>query len=342
MECKVMQAMSGDASAPVKVCRTPGGVWHKVESSLGGNDGTGFRGQMIYSGEFAGTVGRVQRSPARINAGGFRINLGVIETGLVRQRDVQGRVEIQVSANGPELKGIFTLHGEGLNQQVVLTGSVSDGSCNFHEPSGMSRFDGQCGPQGLRGSLKTENRMGWRTVVSIGSTMRSRQSSAEAALATAAEQQREQQRAAERAERVTHYVENLTLRAKGGDVEAMGFLGDMYSGDGEYVNDPTKSAYWYSMAAERGDPRSMLNLAINYSNGDGVSKNTTIASSLFLRCARISSKYLISCARSIGISYALGEGVPQNKKVALYWLRYCARLGDSKCDEIANQVSNSN
>ena len=338
-ECRVMEAMSGDASAPIKVCRSPGGVWHKVETSIGGGNGGAFKGYISYTGQYSGTTGRVQRTPARVNAGGFRINLGNIETGMVNQREIFGRINVQISADGPNIDGHFYVVGQGINQTINLKGTANASGCSLAEPTGLSSFQGSCNAQVLRGVLKVENRMGWRMEMSIDATMQSRQSSTEAALAAAAERQRQQQEQAERTEQVAKYVEKLTIRANGGDVAAMSELGDAYDDNGNDIADAKKAAYWYSMAAQRGDPRAMLNLGVDYSNGDGVEKNSTIASALFLKCAKLQSKYQGSCAKNIGISYANGEGVERNKKIALYWLRYCARLGDEKCSEIADEVN---
>lgn len=337
-ECKTMQATSGDVAVPVRVCRDPGGVWHRVETPLAPTTEAAFRGHLVYAGQFSGNAGRIQRTPASLNLGRTRIDLGFSTTAYRSRRDVTGTARIDLAIRNGTMQATMALAGPGLNQRIALGGAVRAGACALDSASGDAHFAGTCTEERMTGKLVVENASGWRLETGIDAMLQSRQNDGDAALAAAAERQRQQESQRAQAERISLYIGKLTLRARGGDVDAMGTLGDIYSDDSVVSADLQKAVYWYGMAAGHNDPRAMFNLALSYAKGEGVGKNSTIASDLYAKCARIASKYQPDCARNLGLAYALGEGVPQSKKTALFWLRACARMGDSKCDEIANVV----
>ncbi|CAN5338668.1 hypothetical protein BH10PSE3_BH10PSE3_15410 [soil metagenome] len=336
MECKIMNAMSGDVVVPVKVCRSPNGVWRRVEKDFGGQGAFGFKGRMIYSGRFEGSVGRVRTQSLSVNTRGLRFKLDNIGSYLTDVRQVAGASNVRIAAAGGEVTATFDLRGDGASRYLTLRGRAESGRCELTDQSGDARFSGRCDGSTLSGVLKVEDRSGSRFEVAVSAPFKSRQSVEQAALEGGAERQRVYEAKAEQAANLRRYAEQLTVQGTAGDPEAMYTLGQLYD-DPDFA-DPRKSLYWYGKAVENNHPGAMFNLGVAYWNGDGVQKNTTMASNLFLRCAKISSKTQKSCAKGIGVAYIAGEGVAESQEKGIYWLKYCAKLGDPKCDQLLNSI----
>lgn len=75
--------------------------------------------------------------------------------------------------------------------------------------------------------------------------------------------------------------DELSSLALSGDAEAQNLLGELYYKGGAIERDFAHAVYWFREAFEAKLPAAMYNLGVCYRNGEGVSRNNTIANALF-------------------------------------------------------------
>ena len=111
--------------------------------------------------------------------------------------------------------------------------------------------------------------------------------------------------------------------------------------------DAEKAAYWFSLAAEKGNMAAQYQLGLLYLNGEGVEKDLQ-KGKLLLEKAAESGK--AEAQYNLAVMYIDGHGVEQNKEYAIFWLQKAASQGyeiatkalDSIIEKQAKTTENNN
>jgi TPR repeat protein len=105
--------------------------------------------------------------------------------------------------------------------------------------------------------------------------------------------------------------------AEEGNIQTMGYLGDMYCmGEATVPKDCEQALKYYHMAVAHNDSSSMISLANCYLNGNCVDKDFQKAEQLFQQAARMGVTQAIIM---IGVMYEIGMGKPADYNKALEW-----------------------
>jgi len=120
-------------------------------------------------------------------------------------------------------------------------------------------------------------------------------------------------------------VDDLRIRAGGGDKAATRQLADMYySGRGGVKQDFREAARWYEKLAKLGDARAQTSLGLMYARGYGVDKNLQTAHRYWSFAAAQNDP---GAQFNLGLTYSLGEGVTQDFRQAAQWYAKAASRG---------------
>ncbi|GHT42081.1 hypothetical protein FACS189443_4690 [Planctomycetales bacterium] len=110
--------------------------------------------------------------------------------------------------------------------------------------------------------------------------------------------------------------------------ELCGTLGLNYlTGDEETTIDPKKGTRYLRQAAELGHKGSQFNLAINYQNGVGVTKDMAEAVKWYRKAAEQGHA---GAQFNLGVMYANGEGVAKDQAEAVKWYKKAAAQGQAE------------
>lgn len=120
---------------------------------------------------------------------------------------------------------------------------------------------------------------------------------------------------------------NTTLRlAQQGNIAAQFNLALMYSNGEGVTQDDGQAVYWYRKAANQGDAASQNNLGLKYEYGKGVTQDYNQAVYWFQKAANQGNVY---GQYNLGTMYEKGRGVTQDNAQALYWYRKAAEQGNA-------------
>ena len=106
-------------------------------------------------------------------------------------------------------------------------------------------------------------------------------------------------------------VNQLTIRAENGDAAAQYFLGFL-----SWSESPELAFKWFERSAQRGCLEGILNVAQNYSEGQGVEADQQAAFEWYLRAAEADDK---TAMKMVAHHYREGLGVDQDLEQARYW-----------------------
>ena len=124
----------------------------------------------------------------------------------------------------------------------------------------------------------------------------------------------------------------VTRAAEAGNAMAQLQLALLYS-QGDGVPRSFKSALaWYQRAAAQGEPESQNQMGILYELGEGVAENWDLAARLYQASA---SQGWTKGQFSFGRAYQFGIGVPQDRQQAIAWYQKAARQGNAEADYFA-------
>lgn len=101
-------------------------------------------------------------------------------------------------------------------------------------------------------------------------------------------------------------------------------LGEFYF-TGKFTKNTSKAAEYLEMASERGHMDASYNLAVMYSEGDGVKQNLSKSFDLFDAAANLNHTDAIF---NMGLLWWEGKGRPQNKTLAIAAWRVAADRGN--------------
>ena len=99
--------------------------------------------------------------------------------------------------------------------------------------------------------------------------------------------------------------------------------------------DFTKAVYWYKKAAEQGDTKAQLNLAVMFRYGTGVTEDFTQAVYWYKKAAEQGDT---KAQLSLAEMYASGDGVPENFVLAYKWGNLASARGRDKAKELKNEI----
>ena len=92
-----------------------------------------------------------------------------------------------------------------------------------------------------------------------------------------------------------------------------------------YKPDYETANKWLQIGADRSDPTSLHNLAVNIANGKGTKANVALAVQYFLRAARLG---LAASENNIGWHYYKGDGIKRSIPDAVFWITRSAEQGE--------------
>ncbi len=116
----------------------------------------------------------------------------------------------------------------------------------------------------------------------------------------------------------------LEQHAEQGDVDAMAYLCESYSGLGPIRRDRRKAEFWARRALARGDTEVILNLGVRLRYGRGLRQDTRAA----VRCYRLAAAHGHAIAwHNLALCYKQGEGVRKSIPRFLACARRSAALG---------------
>ncbi|MFL5327903.1 MAG: caspase family protein [Gemmataceae bacterium] len=122
-------------------------------------------------------------------------------------------------------------------------------------------------------------------------------------------------------------IEKFRAAAKGGNTDAMFYLGYMLENGLAGPKDMKEAAQWYKKSADAGNTSATLNLGVFYENGTGVLPNIDEAIRLYRKAADGGEAIAMS---NLGNLYEYGKGVAKDLDVALKWYRKSADAGCAK------------
>jgi hypothetical protein len=119
------------------------------------------------------------------------------------------------------------------------------------------------------------------------------------------------------------------MAAKRGDPQAQVQIGYFYEAGIGVPKDPERAAHWYQLAASGGLASANVNLGVLYFWGIGVKKNEQLAIQLF-RLAANHQSGLADCY--LGDVYYLGTGVPRDPTEGQYWYQKGAEMHNPQAE----------
>jgi TPR repeat protein len=126
--------------------------------------------------------------------------------------------------------------------------------------------------------------------------------------------------------------------AEQGDAYAQYNLALFYSNGQGVPQDYAEAAKWYRKAAEQGDDDAQYNLALFYSNGQGVPQDYAEAAKW---CRRAAEQGNTMAQLNLGFMYGTGQGVPQDYVMAHMWYNLAAsRLSPLEKEARENALKN--
>ncbi len=121
-------------------------------------------------------------------------------------------------------------------------------------------------------------------------------------------------------------IEKLKVVANQGFPQAEFQLGNLYAGEGHYLqSDLKQSRQWMQRAAEGGIPGAMHNLGRYYYDGSGGAQDHVMAAMWFRKAAE---RGVEDSQYNLGVIYQRGDGVAMNLGEAYKWLSIAAKSGD--------------
>ncbi len=139
-----------------------------------------------------------------------------------------------------------------------------------------------------------------------------------------------------KAEICLNYDECLPL-AQQGDAYAQTAIGDIYSGYDETIQENHKKAFeWYYLAAQQGYADAQFAIAVQYDDGNGVSKDVFKAFTWYYLAAQQGDA---GAQVAIGDYYYYGEEIPKDIKKAYGWYNLAANLGDKEAQKIMARLA---
>lgn len=99
--------------------------------------------------------------------------------------------------------------------------------------------------------------------------------------------------------------------------------------------DYKEAARWYKLAADQGHAEAQFNLALMYTNGQGVEQNDQEAFRLFRLAAEQGQR---EAASNLGALYVNGVGVSKDYVEAVKWLSVAVSEGDRDSVDPLDQV----
>ena len=114
--------------------------------------------------------------------------------------------------------------------------------------------------------------------------------------------------------------------ATAGDSHSQYLLGLLYlNGNEGYEMDAEKAAYWFILAAEKGNITAQYQLGLLYLNGKGVEEDSQKGILLLEQAAESGN---VDAQNNLAVIYLDGLGVEQDKEAAIFWLQEAANQGN--------------
>ncbi len=338
-QCRTVKKFKGSQSVDVVLCRDADGVFREATKALG-SDRSGFRGRVIYDGQFTGTTQRiVQRRRQQYNLDSLlREALG----GGQPKQETSGNIRIQLDFSGSSVQGTVSAAG-AMRFTLQLSGLVENGFCKLTDQSRTVTLEGQCSAQGFQGDLDSEPERGTRARLQLAARATSVTDFDERDLVQAGQRAERERELAAKRQSEERWLESKTLLANAGDLEAMYLVGAIYEGEvrTEFVRrDIGLAMRWYQKAADLGHAPSMYSLGFIYYKGTDGMGNDAAALAQFTRCAAKSWENQGHCHLIAGSMHYIARGTPENRGKAIAHWRSCAKLGNQDCaDRLAKYGS---
>ena len=99
--------------------------------------------------------------------------------------------------------------------------------------------------------------------------------------------------------------------------------------------DYKEAVYWYKKAADQGDTKAQLNLAVMFKYGTGVSEDFSQAVFWYKKAAEQGDT---KAQLNLAEMYASGDGVPENFVLAYKWANLASARGRDKAKELKNDI----
>ena len=113
--------------------------------------------------------------------------------------------------------------------------------------------------------------------------------------------------------------------ATAGDPHSQYLLGLLYlNGNDGYEMDAEKAAYWFSLAAEKGNIAAQYQLGLLYLNGEGVEEDLQKGKLLLVQAAESGN---VDAQCHLAVMYLDALGVQQDKEYAIFWLQKATSQG---------------
>jgi TPR repeat protein len=100
--------------------------------------------------------------------------------------------------------------------------------------------------------------------------------------------------------------------------------------------DPLEGAFWYFMAARGGNAKAMVNLAIAYRRGTGVSENGPMMLYWYAKGATVPSPYAVYC---LGLCLKDEEVIPNNVSLGRTLIIFSERLCDDRACNFVKETA---
>ena len=121
----------------------------------------------------------------------------------------------------------------------------------------------------------------------------------------------------------------LMRSAYAGEANAEYWLGTLYSRGHGVPADATQANHWYQAAAQQGNRRAMHSLAVANFEGWGLTKNSEEAARWFAKSAELG---LVDSQFDLAVLYERGAGVAPSKTEAYKWYAIAAKSGDREAE----------
>ena len=135
---------------------------------------------------------------------------------------------------------------------------------------------------------------------------------------------------------VTGAARLLTNAAEAGNPRAELRLAMLYEQGQGVPRNKAAARSWYSRAAAAGEPASQAELGGYYEEGDGVPENWGLAARLYQASA---TQGWVKGQFAAGRAYEFGIGVPQDRRQAVAWFRKAAAQGHARADYFARWLN---
>jgi TPR repeat protein len=116
----------------------------------------------------------------------------------------------------------------------------------------------------------------------------------------------------------------LLAKASSGDAAAQVLVGEAYAAGNGMTHDYKQAAEWYRKAAEKGDVKGQLHLAVLYRDGGkGFPRDMAQAAEWYRKAAEHGD---VGAQATLGVLYSMGQGVEKSDVEAYYWLDLAAAV----------------